>query len=155
MGRNVMLFDAYTNMTPLEKRAVMRFLCQHAGNVTQENIQEALDYALKRKPSFGGYVIVAYEEEDIVAAMVVNQTGMEGYNSKYIIVYLVLHEKYQDDDQFFQELLKKAIHYANGDVAIHVRPDNSNLKLYQKLGFKTEFLELRLNEDDSVSTASK
>ena len=40
--------------------------------------------------------------------------------------------------------MQKAIEVTNGDIALHCEPDNPAKFLYEKLGFTSKYLEMRL-----------
>ena len=143
------LFNAFTGISPVEKSAVVGFLCEHTENTNHQNAKEAVEYAVKHKPSFGGFVLTAEKDQQVVAVVVANRTGMEGYNPKNIFVYVSLHKKYRNDETLVKQLMQKAIRYADGDVALHVEPNNPALKMYQNMGFKAQYLELRLNKAEA------
>ena len=143
--RQITLYNAYTGISPLEKGALVHFLCQHAGGATTKSVEEAMDYALKRKPSFGGFIIAIREQMKIIAAIVVNRTGMDGFSPKNICVYVAIDKSHSQLEELLQQLLQKAIHHANGDLAMHVEPDHPALHLYQRMGFRAQYLELRLD----------
>lgn len=143
------LFNAYTGMSPVEKSAIVSFLCEHTENTSSRNVMEAVEYAVKHKPSFGGFVFTAEKDQQILAAIVANCTGMEGYNPQNIFVYVSLHKNHRNDEALARDLLQKAIHYADGEIALHVEPDNPALRMYQKMGFKAQYLELRLNKTEA------
>ena len=42
--------------------------------------------------------------------------------------------------------MQTAIQMANGDIALHVEPDNPAKILYEKLGFTNKYLEMRLKK---------
>lgn len=138
------LYNAFTGISPAEKSAVVRFLYEHNSNASKKDIQEAVEYAVKHKPSFGGFIFMAHVDRKIIAVIVANKTGMEGYNPKIIFIYVTLHKSHRRRQKVVRELLKKAIRYADGDIALHVEPNNPALKLYQRLGFQSNLLELRL-----------
>lgn len=137
----------------MEKGRVIHFLNTFEGENKRENIAEAVEYAIKLKPSFGGFVLTAEQEGQIVGAIVANRTGMGSYNPNHILVFVTLHQDYQEDEALTKSLIQKAIRHAKGDIAMHVRPDNPALQLYEKIGFKAQYLELRLSKKD-VSTVA-
>jgi ribosomal-protein-alanine N-acetyltransferase len=137
------IFNAYTGINPWEKSAMIKFLCNTADHACQRDVEEALDYALKRKPSFGGYVLAAFDQKKILAAIVVNRTGMEGYSPDNICVFVGFDNSHPQAEEILQHLMEKAISQAKGDLAMHVAPNNPILNLYQKLGFHADYLELR------------
>jgi [ribosomal protein S18]-alanine N-acetyltransferase len=146
MTYQTILYDAYTGISPSEKSALVRFLHENTENTSAQNILEAVEYAVKHKPSFGGFILVAHNGKELLAAIVANRTGMEGYNPKNIFVYVTLHPKLYKREESARQLLQKAIACTDGDIALHVEPDNPALQLYQKLGFEARYLELRFNK---------
>ena len=116
-------------------------------------IREAVEYAVKDKPSFGGFILTVHKDRKIIGTVVANQTGMGGYNPSHIFVFVTLHKSYRKDKKLVQQMMSKAINYADGEIALHVEPDNPALQMYQELGFKAQFLELRLNKPQSSVSA--
>ena len=49
-----------------------------------------------------------------------------------------------DENEIGKQLMEKAISIAEGNIALHVEPDNPAKKLYEKLGFTNKYLEMRL-----------
>ncbi len=147
------LYDAFTGMSPAEKSTVVNFLCEHTNNASKQSVREALEYAIKSKPSFGGFVLTAHTGRQMIAAVIVNRTGMEGYNPKNLLVFATFHNDYRDDEAMMLYILRKAIELADGDMALHLEPRHPALKLYKKLGFQATYLELRLPQSHNVAIA--
>ena len=146
MDRQTKVFNAFTGMSPVERSAVISFIEAHTDRADREEIREAVEYALKVRPSFGGFILTIWENNQIIGAVVANRTGMEGYNPKHLFVYVSLHQDYLDDEILARELITKATRQADGEIAMHIRPDNPSLKMYERLGFTTQYLELRLRK---------
>lgn len=145
MIRKTILYDAFTGISPMEKSAVVSFLSAHTPSAKDDDIREAVEYAVKHKPSFGGFILVAQEGKKIVAAIVANRTGMEGYGPKNIFVFVSFDQTHAENKVIAKKLLQKAIEHADGDVALHVEPNSPSMQLYRNLGFQNQYLELRLN----------
>lgn len=136
---------AIDSTTFLEKNEIAEFLHQHLDQYgdTKQDILKCLDYSLSNYPHQGGFVVLARDEEGIVGAVVMNQTGMEGYIPENILVYIAVHNRYRGKG-LGKQLMEKAISMAKGNIALHVEPDNPARKLYEKLGFTNKYLEMRL-----------
>lgn len=133
--------------TYLEKNEIADFLFQHLDQYgdTKEDIMKCLDYALSEFPHQGGFALLAREEGEIVGAVVMNKTGMEGYIPENILVYIAVDSR-QRGKGIGKTLMEKAIKQAKGDIALHVEPDNPAKHLYEKLGFTNKYLEMRLKK---------
>ncbi len=78
-----------------EKKQVIDFLYQHLENFgdPKNDIEKAVGYSLKEYLSFGGFVLAAYDTQEVVGAVVVNQTGMKDYIPENILVYIAAHNE--------------------------------------------------------------
>jgi len=149
------LYDAFSGMSPMEKSQVIRFLTEQEGDSERNSIREAVEYAMKLKPSFGGFVLIARQKQQIVGAIIANRTGMEAYNPKNIFVFVTVAPAFRKQEAFVKQLIDQGIKYADGDIAMHIKSDNPALAIYQKLGFRAQYLELRLpNPKSSPAVAS-
>lgn len=146
MIQETTLYDAFTGMSPVEKSTVVRFLCEHTEGADRQQVRDAIEYAIKHKPSFGGFVLTVLQDRQIIATVVVNRTGMEGYNAKNLFVYVTFHKDYCNDEAMIHEVMRSAIKHADGEIALHIEHDNPALQLYKKLGFREQYLELRLDK---------
>ena len=106
-----------------------------------EDILKCIDYAMN--PEKGGSIIVGLEEEKIVGVVILNNTGMGGFIPENILVYIAVDNS-QRGKGFGKKLMQKAIDTAEGNIALHVEPDNPAKILYEKLGFTNKYLEMRL-----------
>lgn len=127
-----------------QKQELIHFLYTHLENFgdPKHQIEKAVDYALKEYVSFGGFIAAVYENDTPLAAVVVNKTGMEGYIPENILVYIATHTNYRGKG-LGKQLMQHVLATAEGDMALHVEPDNPAKKLYEKLGFTNKYLEMR------------
>lgn len=153
MSNETVYYNAYSGMSLRDRIAVVQFLEQHEKTEHKDHICDALDYALKIKPSFGGFVLVARKEGRIRGVIVSNCTGMTGYNASHLFVFATYNHHCECDRSAMLELMREAIRYAKGQVAMHIAPDNPALTLFQQLGFKSELLALRLDSPVAVAVA--
>jgi len=107
--------------------------------------QVASDYACSSHKGKGGFVVIARLKNEIVGAVVINQTGMSGYIPENILVYIAVNSEVRGMG-IGHQLMQKAIDLAKGDIALHVEADNPARKLYERLGFTNKYLEMRLKK---------
>ena len=129
--------DMFTN------DAIASFLFQHLDQFgdKKELILKCLDYVFN--PERGGFVVVAHDNGKIGGTVVVNETGMTGYIPENILVYIAV-DKNQRGNGLGKSLMQKTMETATGSIALHVEPDNPAKFLYEKLGFTSKYLEMRL-----------
>jgi Acetyltransferases len=70
---------------------------------------------------------------------------MQDYIPENILVYIATHNAYRGRG-IGKELMQLAIAHTEGNIALHVEPDNPAKKLYEKAGFTNKYLEMRLNK---------
>lgn len=143
-------YNTYKNGERLSAQTetqILHFLFEHLDQFgdAKQDIQKAIDYALKRKDRPGGLILTANDDQTIVGAVVLNKTGMEGYIPENILVYIATHNQYRGKG-IGKKLMQLAIEQSEGNIALHVEPDNPARKLYEKLGFTNKYLEMRLNK---------
>jgi ribosomal protein S18 acetylase RimI-like enzyme len=108
-----------------------------------EDILKCIDYAMH--PAKGGSVIVGLDHDKIVGVVILNNTGMKDFIPENILVYIAVDNS-QRGKGFGKKLMQKAIDTAQGNIALHVEPDNPAKGLYEKLGFTNKYLEMRLTK---------
>ncbi len=106
-----------------------------------EDILKCIAYVFN--PNKGGFITLGVENEQIIGAVIVNETGMEGFIPENILVYIAVHEN-QRGKGMGSLLIKKVMENAIGSIALHVEPNNPAKKLYERLGFTNKYLEMRL-----------
>lgn len=127
--------------TTFTDEKIVNFLHEHLDEFgdSKEAIQKCLNYVHDR----GGFVVLGTEGDAIKGAVVVNETGMEGYIPENILVYIAMHRDQRGKGNG-KKLMQEAISKAKGSIALHVEPNNPAKFLYEKLGFTNKYLEMRL-----------
>lgn len=120
---------------------IAKFLEIHLGRYgdKKSDILKCLEYVFKR----GGFIALAVDNEQLLGATVLNETGMDSYIPENILVYIAVHEN-QRGKGLGRQLMQKALENAKGSIALHVEADNPAKKLYERLGFTNKYLEMRL-----------
>ncbi len=111
---------------------------EHYGD-KKEDILKCLAYVFNS----GGFIALAIENDAIVGATVLNETGMDSYIPENILVYIAVNAS-QRGKGVGKLLMQQALDYAKGSIALHVEADNPAKKLYERLGFTNKYLEMRL-----------
>jgi ribosomal protein S18 acetylase RimI-like enzyme len=140
----IKLFNESNRPSSKEKLEIVEFLFEHLENFgdSKNDIEKAVNYALKETNSFGGFVLQAFEGDRLSCVVVVNQTGMKGYIPENILVYIATHNELRGRG-IGKMMMLKAIEIADGNIALHVEPDNPARFLYEKIGFANKYLEMR------------
>ena len=106
-----------------------------------EDIMKAINYTLS-STTFGGNIITARVENKLCGAVVLNNTGMKGYIPENILVYIAVSKDYRGMGKG-KQLMAKSMEVSDGNIALHVEEDNPAKFLYEKIGFKKKYAEMR------------
>ena len=142
------IYNKDSKPTKQEKETIVQFLYNHLEEYGDEKdaILKCLNFAVKDSINgLGGFVLVFNDETETLGITIDNKTGMEGYIPENILVYIAVHNNARGKG-VGKELMKKAIEIADGDIALHVEPNNPAKILYEKLGFENKYLEMRLKK---------
>ena len=148
-------YTVYSPQNPMYEELaghLVEFLYTHLGEYgdPSKDIRKAIDYALGKHKSPGGFIwVVTDKQHKILGATVVNKTGMQGYIPPYILVYIAVHHTGRGQG-IGSEMMRLALDKADGDVALHVENRNPAKKLYEKLGFSNKYLEMRYKKTDKT-----
>lgn len=123
---------------------IAEFLYVHLDEFGDEkaDIKKCINYAFEK----GGFILLAIENEKIIGAVIINETGMGGYIPENILVYIAVHRKHRGKG-LGKALMNNAIKLTKGDVALHVEPHNPAKFLYEKVGFTNKYLEMRFKRN--------
>ena len=143
----VKMYNHQTPPTAADKKAIVSFLFEHLDQYGDPagDIEKCMNYALKENNAPGGLILTASDEDKLAGVVIVNKTGMDGYIPENILVYIATHREYRGKG-IGKALMNNAIEHAEGDIALHVEPDNPAKKLYESLGFTNKYLEMRFKK---------
>ena len=129
--------------TVFTNEKIAEFLYNHLDQYGDEkkHILKCLEYVFQ--PDRDGHIMLLLNDDQIIGAVVINETGMGGYIPENILVYIALHKDHRGKGHG-KELMQRVIKVCNGDIALHVEPENPAFHLYKKLGFDNKYLEMRL-----------
>jgi ribosomal protein S18 acetylase RimI-like enzyme len=132
------------------KTEVVDFLHEHLGRFrdSKQAISKALDYSFSKEPGKGGYLLLAWSNDKLVGVVVMNRTGMSQYIPSKILVYIAVDSALRGQG-IGTKLLNKVFELSNDeDIALHVEYDNPAKQLYERLGFRTKYAEMRWSRDN-------
>lgn len=135
--------------TAEEKTIIQDFLFTHleAYGDPLADITKAVDYALGAHHAPGGLVLISRTETGVLTgAAVINKTGMKNYIPENICVYIATHPEFRGQG-IGRNLMQLAIQHTEGDMALHVEPNNPAKYLYESLGFTNKYLEMRFKKN--------
>lgn len=139
------LFNATNRPTEFEKCQIIDFLHHELNSEehSKQDIRKAIEYSTKEKTSFGGFTMVERIHKQIVGVAVINQTGMEGYIPENVLVYIATESNYRRQG-IATRLLDQIIRHAKGDISLSVSDSCDAKCLYEKYGFTSNRIEMRL-----------
>lgn len=136
------------NNKPEQKKeeSIINFLHHALGTYgdPKPQIQKAVDYALGRNNKPGGILLTAYYQDNLACVIVSNKTGMSEYIPENILVYIATDAQLRGKG-IGKRMIQELINTVEGDIALHVEPNNPAKGLYEKLGFSNKYLEMRFS----------
>ncbi|RED47952.1 acetyltransferase (GNAT) family protein [Seonamhaeicola aphaedonensis] len=138
-------FDAFSRLSIIQINRVTRFIVGNYSNTreTKTAIRKSIMYATKELPGLGGFVFTVEHKNELLAAAVVNKTGMNEYLSENILVYLAVKEEYRKKG-IANKLIQHIVTYCKGDISIYVQRDDVIMNMFKKFGFESRNVEMRL-----------
>jgi len=107
-----------------------------------EDVHSALDYALVPGRGQGGFLMLVHEQEKLLGALLMLRTGMGGYIPEHILLFVSVLPETRGRG-IGGELIKRSIAECDGHVKLHVEYDNPARRLYERLGFTSDYAEMR------------
>jgi [ribosomal protein S18]-alanine N-acetyltransferase len=112
-------------------------------NDTVPDVERALKYALSEEHGKGGFIILASEEDDLKGAVVILNTGMSGYIPEHILLFIAVRPELRGRG-IGGKLMDMVREICPGNIKLHVEHDNPARRLYERQGFTSKYLEMRL-----------
>jgi ribosomal-protein-alanine N-acetyltransferase len=128
----------------LPREKFIDFLYTHLDKFgdTKSAISKSIDYAFGKDGKPGGFLLTAYYDGELCGELVMNKTGMSEYIPENILVYIAVDGKFRNKG-IGKQIAQKCINESDGDVKLHVEYDNPAKRLYERIGFKTKYAEMR------------
>ncbi|TYP92763.1 Acetyltransferase (GNAT) domain-containing protein [Fodinibius salinus] len=135
------------NPTAFSREDIADFLYEHLDEYGDEkkHILSCISYAYGDKEAQDGFILVAHKEDQILGTVIINDTNMAGFIPEHILVYIAVASEARGQG-LGKKLMERIIDETEGDIALHVEPDNPAKHLYEKYGFTNKYLEMRLKK---------
>lgn len=113
-----------------------------------DDISAGLDYALNNDSNRKGFVLLLYEEQILHGALVMLDTGMTGYVPEHLLLFVAVHKAARGRGLGAQ-LIRRAQATCTGNIKLHVEYDNPARRLYKRLGFESNYAEMRWTRESA------
>ncbi|WP_343485976.1 GNAT family N-acetyltransferase [Allomuricauda sp. d1] len=138
-------YDAFTRLSTMEAMRLTDFLYDHLDGyaASRKSVLRAIQYSTKEIPGLGGYVFVAEKNDELIGAVIINKTGMGDYITENHLVFIAVHRSHRNQG-VGKKLMRYALAYCKGTIALHSKPMDKAMALFKSLGFYAEYVEMRL-----------
>jgi ribosomal-protein-alanine N-acetyltransferase len=128
----------------LTRHGFIDFMHRHLGRFgdTKSAIGKSIDYAFSDAEGKGGFLLAAYEDGGLVGGLIMNHTGMAEYVPEHLLVYVAVSEEYRNRG-FGARIVEEAFRLCGGSVALHVEYENPARRLYERMGMRSKYAEMR------------
>jgi ribosomal-protein-alanine N-acetyltransferase len=128
----------------LERETLVTFLHRNMQPYEDTEIDtlRGLDDALCGRPEAGGFVLLARTKGRLVGVLVMLRTGMKGYVPENLLLFVAVDRTLRGRG-IGASLVRAAVERCDGNVKLHVEFDNPARRLYERLGFKAKYAEMR------------
>src|SRR5699024_4781007 len=90
---------------------------------SKEAIERCIGYAYGDELGQDGLILIAHDEDTITGAVIINYTNMSLYIPENILVYIAVNQNYRRQG-IGQKMMEMVDDATDGDIALHVEPDN-------------------------------
>ncbi|MDG6221514.1 MAG: GNAT family N-acetyltransferase, partial [Candidatus Thermoplasmatota archaeon] len=109
-----------------------------------EEIKEALDNAFEE-----GYVLGASLGGRLVGLCILSRMELDTFFPRYHLSYIAADKRYAGRG-VATELMEKAIEVSDGELSLHVEPDNKRaIRLYKKMGLDVQYYRMKYGRGDA------
>lgn len=109
---------------------------------TYDETLAAIKYALSEEQGQGGFVLLAVAKKELMGALIMLDTGMGGYIPRHHLVYVGVSENMRGEG-LGEKIVRTAIEQAKTPISLHIDKDNPATRLYERIGFKAKYIEMR------------
>ena len=116
------------------------FLCANMAPYqdTLEDTLRGINDAISRS----GFIVLAFDKDQLMGCSVMVPTGMKGYVPENLLLFVAVARDYRNKG-IGSRLIKHTISECRGKIKLHVEYDNPALALYERMGFKFKYADMR------------
>lgn len=107
-----------------------------------EDIRRALGYAWGEDGRPGGFLLLALDADELVGALLILNTGMGGYVPAHLLLFVGVAPARRGQG-IGRKLVERAQRDCPGAIKLHVEYENPARRLYERLGFRSSYAEMR------------
>jgi GNAT superfamily N-acetyltransferase len=141
---NFQILRPEDQVTQQTREMIAAFLFDHLDEYgdTMADIHACLDYTFSTEAGKGGLAVLAWHNNTLQGAVLLNATGMQGYVPELLLVYIAVHREARGQG-LGQQLMEQVLTNTTGSIALHVEATNPARRLYERMGFTNPYLEMR------------
>lgn len=150
-------YDAFSRLSINQINKLSKFIYrnQPQNDMSETGIRKAIQYAAKERPGFGGLVFtVEAEDQNVVAAAVLNKTGFEGYLAENMLVALAV-DKERGEGDVYKKVLDYITDYCSGEISIQLKESHPLMDVFQDKGFEKKLHTIKFKTVKDVKNRSK
>jgi ribosomal-protein-alanine N-acetyltransferase len=128
----------------LSRKALVEFLHRSLKPFedTPHDIDRGLAYAFGEDGSDGGFVLLGHLDGELRTALVMLRTGMQGYIPENLLLFVAADPEFRGRG-LGRQIIAEALRECAGPVKLHVEYDNPAKRLYERMGFRSKYAEMR------------
>lgn len=108
-------------------------------------VRQAVSDALEPSTGEPGFVLIAERNQQILGGLIMLRTGMKDYIPENLLLMVAVDPSTRGTG-IGSQVIRRAFELADGDVKLHVEYDNPAKRLYERLGMKSKYAEMRYHK---------
>lgn len=127
------MYDAHQGLSYPKKLVLVAFIQTYGKSLHKNtNLLDVIEFALKEKPSFGGFILTIEHENRILAALIITKTGMTSIMPEHLLIVEAFYPSLVET-RIPDYLFQKAHQFAKGNIAKIIREENNERILIKSL----------------------
>lgn len=136
MDLTVTVYTSFSGMDAFDKIKIVDFFEKNDTKLNNEHLESSISAALKIVPSFGGIIITLSNADELMAAAVINFTGMKPYFPHSFITHVAIQKNQEDQKTLADKLIEVIQGQANEELSILLKTTHPLYKFFKASSFK-------------------